>query len=322
MPGALRSIVSMLIAVPVFIAESVRLFGAHLFLMPRGGILAGTLERPVRRRDRLGSCSRPLATLVGHDLHPPALRALPDGAGLVAGAARPGRGGAATSAHAAGRSLRNVELPLALPGHPDRRSAGLRPGARRHRRGGNPGRPVGRRRRCSRSSSASTTRRTGRWARHWHRPVPHYGSARLSPHAAARPRPPVRGAEDRMECRAIAQRGGVVWTGRSSPCSTCRSSASCSPRSPTPATCAFPIDSGRSTPYRDALGSASPMTCSGPRFKMAAGVAILAVGSGHPGRARLRALSTGGAARSSSSSCCCRSSFPNRSSGLAAAGRP
>jgi spermidine/putrescine transport system permease protein len=36
--------VSVLIAVPVFIAESVRLFGAHLFLMPRGGILAGTVQ--------------------------------------------------------------------------------------------------------------------------------------------------------------------------------------------------------------------------------------------------------------------------------------
>ena len=44
-PGAVasRSIVSVLIAVPIFIAESVRLFGAYLFLMPRGGILAGTL---------------------------------------------------------------------------------------------------------------------------------------------------------------------------------------------------------------------------------------------------------------------------------------
>ena len=37
-------IVSTLIAVPVFIAESVRLFGAHLFLMPKGCILAGSLN--------------------------------------------------------------------------------------------------------------------------------------------------------------------------------------------------------------------------------------------------------------------------------------
>ena len=38
------TIVATLIAVPVFIAETVRLFGAHLFLMPRGGILAGTMQ--------------------------------------------------------------------------------------------------------------------------------------------------------------------------------------------------------------------------------------------------------------------------------------
>jgi spermidine/putrescine transport system permease protein len=41
---AFAIIVSTLIAVPVFIAESVRLFGAHLFLMPKGGILAGSMH--------------------------------------------------------------------------------------------------------------------------------------------------------------------------------------------------------------------------------------------------------------------------------------
>ena len=35
---------AVLIAVPIFIAESVRLFGAFLFLMPRGGIFAGSLN--------------------------------------------------------------------------------------------------------------------------------------------------------------------------------------------------------------------------------------------------------------------------------------
>jgi len=38
------TIVATMIAVPVFIAETVRLFGAHLFLMPKGGVLAGTVN--------------------------------------------------------------------------------------------------------------------------------------------------------------------------------------------------------------------------------------------------------------------------------------
>lgn len=36
--------VTLLIALPIFISESVRLFGLSLFLMPGGGILAGTVE--------------------------------------------------------------------------------------------------------------------------------------------------------------------------------------------------------------------------------------------------------------------------------------
>jgi spermidine/putrescine transport system permease protein len=56
--------VSVLIAVPVFIAESVRLFGAHLFLMPRGGILAGTIQYLFGVN--VGSVLfTPLATLLG-----------------------------------------------------------------------------------------------------------------------------------------------------------------------------------------------------------------------------------------------------------------
>lgn len=42
--GRWASIVTALIALPVFISESVRLFGLSVFLMPGGGILAGTLS--------------------------------------------------------------------------------------------------------------------------------------------------------------------------------------------------------------------------------------------------------------------------------------
>lgn len=42
--GRWASLVSALIALPIFISESVRLFGLSVFLMPRGGILAGSLD--------------------------------------------------------------------------------------------------------------------------------------------------------------------------------------------------------------------------------------------------------------------------------------
>lgn len=42
--GRAASIVTALIALPIFISESVRLFGLSMFLMPRGGILAGSLN--------------------------------------------------------------------------------------------------------------------------------------------------------------------------------------------------------------------------------------------------------------------------------------
>ena len=42
--GRWAPVVSALIALPVFISESVRLFGLSVFLRPRGGILAGSLE--------------------------------------------------------------------------------------------------------------------------------------------------------------------------------------------------------------------------------------------------------------------------------------
>lgn len=42
--GRWATIVTLLIALPIFISESVRLFGLSLFMMPGGGILAGSLE--------------------------------------------------------------------------------------------------------------------------------------------------------------------------------------------------------------------------------------------------------------------------------------
>ena len=42
--GLWATTVTLLIALPIFISESVRLFGMSLFMMPGGGILAGSLE--------------------------------------------------------------------------------------------------------------------------------------------------------------------------------------------------------------------------------------------------------------------------------------
>ncbi|MEM6739718.1 MAG: ABC transporter permease subunit [Pseudomonadota bacterium] len=42
--GHWATVVSALIALPIFISESVRLFGMSVFMMPRGGILAGSLN--------------------------------------------------------------------------------------------------------------------------------------------------------------------------------------------------------------------------------------------------------------------------------------
>lgn len=42
--GRFALIATILIALPIFISESVRLFGASLLMMPRGGILAGSLN--------------------------------------------------------------------------------------------------------------------------------------------------------------------------------------------------------------------------------------------------------------------------------------
>lgn len=62
--GRFALVVSVLLAVPIFIAESVRLFGAFLFLMPRGGILAGSLNA-LFGWDVGGFLNTPLATVVG-----------------------------------------------------------------------------------------------------------------------------------------------------------------------------------------------------------------------------------------------------------------
>lgn len=42
--GRTASVITALIALPIFISESVRLFGLSMFMMPRGGILAGSLN--------------------------------------------------------------------------------------------------------------------------------------------------------------------------------------------------------------------------------------------------------------------------------------
>jgi spermidine/putrescine transport system permease protein len=42
--GKWATVVAALIALPIFISESVRLFGISVFMMPRGGILAGSLS--------------------------------------------------------------------------------------------------------------------------------------------------------------------------------------------------------------------------------------------------------------------------------------
>ncbi len=42
--GRWAAVASALIALPIFISESVRLFGMSVFMMPRGGILAGTMN--------------------------------------------------------------------------------------------------------------------------------------------------------------------------------------------------------------------------------------------------------------------------------------
>jgi spermidine/putrescine transport system permease protein len=112
--GRFATIVSVLVAVPVFIAEAVRLFGAFLFLMPKGGILAGTLNALFGLQ--VGSfLNTPFAILVGlvYIYFPFAL--FP----MVLGLSQVPRDQieAARDLGASGwQVVRNVEIPLAAPG--------------------------------------------------------------------------------------------------------------------------------------------------------------------------------------------------------------
>lgn len=112
--GRFATVVSVLVAVPVFIAEAVRLFGAFLFLMPKGGILAGTLNALFGLQ--VGSfLNTPAATLVGlvYIYFPFAL--FP----MVLGLSQVPRDQieAARDLGASGwQVVRMVEIPLALPG--------------------------------------------------------------------------------------------------------------------------------------------------------------------------------------------------------------
>lgn len=113
-PGRLGAVLTLLIALPVFISESVRLFGATLFLMPRGGILAGTMQALFGVN--LGSILYTrTATLVGLVyIHLPfTLFPMMLGLSLV-----PRDQLDAASDLGAGRlaQVREVELPIALPG--------------------------------------------------------------------------------------------------------------------------------------------------------------------------------------------------------------
>jgi spermidine/putrescine transport system permease protein len=106
--------VSVLIAVPVFIAESVRLFGAHLFLMPRGGILAGTIQYLFGVN--VGSVLfTPLATLLGlfYIYLPFALFPMVLGLSLVP---RDQLEAAQDLGASPWQQLRYIEIPVASPG--------------------------------------------------------------------------------------------------------------------------------------------------------------------------------------------------------------
>jgi spermidine/putrescine transport system permease protein len=112
--GRFASIISILVAVPVFIAESVRLFGAHLFMMPKGGILAGTMNA-MFGIDVGSILFTPLATLVGMVYVYLPFAIFP----MVLGLSQVPREQveAAKDLGASGwQTVTNVELPIALPG--------------------------------------------------------------------------------------------------------------------------------------------------------------------------------------------------------------
>jgi spermidine/putrescine transport system permease protein len=112
--GRLATLVTALIALPIFISESVRLFGMALFLMPGGGILAGTINALFEVR--IGSIlNTRLAALLGMIyIHFPFML-FP----LLLGVANipPDRIEAARDLGAGPWAVfREVELPLAAPG--------------------------------------------------------------------------------------------------------------------------------------------------------------------------------------------------------------
>lgn len=105
---------AILIALPIFVSESVRLFGTALFMMPGGGILAGTLNALFGLR--IGSILyTKTATLVGmvYVFFPFMLFPMLLGLSLV-----PKDQLEAARDLGAGwwQTLREVELPLAMPG--------------------------------------------------------------------------------------------------------------------------------------------------------------------------------------------------------------
>jgi spermidine/putrescine transport system permease protein len=112
--GKWASVVSALIALPIFISESVRLFGMNVFMMPRAGILAGSLEALFGIR--IGSILNTWeAALIGMTyIHLPfMLFPLILGISLIP----KDRIEAARDLGASGwQVFREVELPLALPG--------------------------------------------------------------------------------------------------------------------------------------------------------------------------------------------------------------
>jgi spermidine/putrescine transport system permease protein len=112
--GRFASIISILVAVPVFIAESVRLFGAHLFMMPKGGILAGSMNA-LFGIDVGSILFTPFATLVGMVYIYLPFAIFP----MVLGLSQVPREQveAAKDLGASGwQTVTNVELPIALPG--------------------------------------------------------------------------------------------------------------------------------------------------------------------------------------------------------------
>lgn len=112
--GRWASVVSALIALPIFISESVRLFGMSVFLMPRAGILAGSLDAMFDLQ--IGSILNTWsAALVGMTyIHLPfMLFPLVLGISLIPG----DRIDAARDLGASGwQVFREIELPLAAPG--------------------------------------------------------------------------------------------------------------------------------------------------------------------------------------------------------------